>query len=290
MINKQSDDYCQNSITPDQEEDESLTKKSSSKSEEKTNPLSDLIKVFTDPMKSSLMADNFLTYDIQRVKIELRSALVKNQLRESELDEIYKTRWCEYDLLEEILQHVITYIESVKVELHSSERLASLLKTYTMHLPGMLNENLEASFRRAEAKPDVTFMHRLNIGPLLEKCRSMRVMKHRAEEGKYKYDRATRSFKSIMDTLSLNQKTFWKLCKQYEDILNGYMRGRAKLERKLDSFVPEMKQLLLTSLHVLGSNCSQNSAHFKSLLELFSNLSLCWKMKGGFPALNEINE
>ncbi|KAL3288230.1 hypothetical protein HHI36_002679 [Cryptolaemus montrouzieri] len=175
------------------------------------------------------------------------ATLLEIQCEESKEYEHFASLWKECELLEQIFQHFIQYLDCVKLEMKTTNRLSVLLNTLTLR-ENCLTENMSKNLKDLCQEPNLGVWNDLssNIYSIMENFDSIREFKRKFEDDKNNYEIALKNFKMVLEFMSINLKDLEKLKKQFEKVLWDYQHSRCLLMKN-------MMQLKRDSMEFLGT-------------------------------------
>lgn len=215
---------------------------------------------------------------------EIKLALARIQLEESNLNEKYKTLTEQYDLIELLLEHTLQHIECLLLTFRSTSRISNTLDKYIM----------AQQFSSDILKESVSILNKTrNYGLLkeikgklfaaLQRHEHINQLRDEYTIRKKNYDLAMKNFKIILEVMRINENTCKKLKSQLDDVLMSYQNCHSILEEELPIIIVEKTKVLFDCFQLFQKDVqlwSEQTVEFSKLIKnLIAQLKLCEHIK-----------
>lgn len=183
------------------------------------------------------------------IKIELGNI----QVEESALSEQQKILCENYDLLENLLDHILQHIDCVILEIKSSNRLALMLNRFTTQ-EAQINDNISKSLCKLCEQPNLELLDAIKnrVFVSLNEFGHIQEIRQEFEKRKIDYMLALKNFKIILEVMTINEKSAKKLKQQFDDVLLNYRRCYYLLQQEIPLVLSERMKILTECLNTLG--------------------------------------
>lgn len=183
-----------------------------------------------------------------------------------------------YELVENLLDHVLQYLDCMILEIKSSLRFTQVLNTYVVHenkINGQVSEALKKLCERPELESLEDIKSKLFVS--LNRYDHIKQLKQEHDQRKHDYKLALKNFKIILEVMNINEKSLSKLRQQFEEVLMNYKHARCILNQELPFILSERTKVLADCLKLLGRECDVwggNRLDLSRLLMELGKLSL----------------
>ncbi|CAG9863236.1 unnamed protein product [Phyllotreta striolata] len=183
-----------------------------------------------------------------------------------------------YELIENLLDHCLQYLDCMILEIKSSLRFTQVLNSYVVHenkITGPISNSLKKVCETAELESLEDLKSKLFVS--LNRYENIKQLKQEHDQRKNDYKLALKNFKIILEVMNINQKSLNKLRHQFEDVLMNYKHARAVLNQELPFVLTERTKVLSDCLKLLGHECDVwggNRLDLSRLLMELGNLSI----------------
>ncbi|XP_076268827.1 uncharacterized protein LOC143201577 [Rhynchophorus ferrugineus] len=189
--------------------------------------------------------------DYQQLKVEL----INVQVEESVALERHMMLYTQYNLQETVIEHILNNIESIILEIQSSNRLHHYLNLYCLQ-EKYLDDNLSTYLAKTRSTPDLSTLETTKNNLLVALNRDDRIKTLKADfEQKYNnFKLALKNLKIILEILNVQNDCLDKLKRQFHEVLIEYRQCRRLLDKELPFGIAERGKLLSNSLSSLGES------------------------------------
>ncbi|XP_030765178.1 uncharacterized protein LOC115889339 isoform X2 [Sitophilus oryzae] len=185
----------------------------------------------------------------------LKLELVNVQLEEAEALEQHRILRNNYALLEVVLEHIMSHLECVIIEIKSSSRLAHFLNLYCVQ-ERCLDEETSSLLKKLNQINNVSSLEALKTQLIctINNRDHIKILNEQFEEKYNNFRLALKNFKIILEILNVHNDSLSKLKKQFKEILMDYQHCRCILEREYPFAIAEKAKVLLDCLTSLGES------------------------------------
>lgn len=204
--------------------------------------------------------------------------LLDIQIEENRCLEQHYILWQRYRLQEQVLVHIMQFIDAFKLELKASQILATLLNSLTLR-ENFMNENLSKVVRKFDKGPEFDSWNHVksNIQRFVESFESIEKLNNEFEDRKRDYEMALKNFKTILEFMDLNPKDIVKLKYQFEGVLSKYQQSRCILDQSLTQLVDKNTIFLGEVCGLIGRQYEQQSDFKNNFSSLLDNIKSAFK-------------
>lgn len=224
------------------------------------------------PTKSTYKENYFDQND--DIKLQLGNI----QVEESSSIEHHKTLCESYDLLENLLDHILQHVECVILEIKTSNKLATLLNNFAtqkLQQETLQFDNASLDLSGIEILQEIK--NKLYVA--LHKYQDMVTIRQEYERKEKDYHLALKNFKILLEVMEMNDECLENLKQQFHDVVLGCRNCWSLLEREIPQVMRERMEVLeecLISLGKCNKICISGRVNF---METMANLGM--KLKQG---------
>ncbi|CAH0550881.1 unnamed protein product [Brassicogethes aeneus] len=201
----------------------------------------------------------------------LRMTLANTQINESTAAENHKLMCDHYDLLEQVLEHVVQYVECIILESKSMNRLSIALNAFAIS-DNLITGDATQHFNTLCESPNLATLEevRTKLFVCLNSNENINSLRYECEEKKRDFHLALKNFKIILEVMNINNSSLKKLQHQFEEVLMKYQECRCVLDKELPYVIAERSKVLSECLGLLGQDMEtrlEDKLHFSNQIK-----------------------
>lgn len=202
---------------------------------------------------------------------DIKILLSNVQLEECASIQHHKTLCESYDLIENLLDHILQHVECVILEIKTSNKLVIFLNNIIELEPQEACFNFHNTpVEIAELEFLQEIKNKLNV--TLNKYENIAEIRQEYERKKRDYLLALKNFKIILEVADLGDGCLEKLRNQFRDVIFEYRRCRDTIEQEMPFIIEERRKILADCLLNLGDNNKKLIGNRLQLMDLMTDI------------------
>lgn len=166
--------------------------------------------------------------------------LINTQIVESSFMENNKVLCYQFDVLKQVLEHLLNYVECILLDKKHTNRLSMTMHAFALN-DNVLKDTISHQFLPFCEPPDVSVLEEVKVKLLLTLINLENVSKSRiaCQQKEHEYQLAAKNYKIILEVVKLSDTALDDLKKQFDLILGNYQQVRNMLDNELPDYMKE---------------------------------------------------